>query len=144
METNKRPLVGTRWAVALVVTAFLVSVVHYADNVANYAEYPQPPADAFLPAPSATVIAISWVVFTVLGISGLVLFLRRRLVPAVVCLALYSGSGLIGIGHYTVPGALDMIWWRHLHVVVDIAVGVSLLCFALWAFLANRPASLKA
>ncbi|KQP25497.1 hypothetical protein [Aeromicrobium sp. Leaf272] len=129
---------GAATAIALVSVAFAVSAVHYLDNVVNYADYPQPEPGATLPTPSAALIAAAWFTFTALGTSGLVLFLRRRLVPAVVCLALYSSSGLIGVGHYTVPGALDMPWWRQLHVVVDIALGVLLLSFALWAFLANR------
>jgi hypothetical protein len=129
---------GTRVAVALVSLAVVVSVVHYVDNVVNYADYPVPDPTAPVPAPSAAVIAVAWFVFTAFGAAGLVLFLRGRLVPAVVCLALYSGSGLIGIGHYTVAGALDMPWWRQAHVLADIALGLALLSFALWAFLANR------
>ena len=44
-------------------------------------------------------------------------------------------SGLIGFGHYTVPGATDMVWWRQTHVVVDIVCGIAILGFALWAAL---------
>ena len=44
-------------------------------------------------------------------------------------LAFYSGSGLVGIGHYTVPGAMDMPVFRHAHVVADIALGVAMLVF---------------
>jgi hypothetical protein len=44
-----------------------------------------------------------------------------------------SVSGLLGFGHYTAPGAFDMVWWRQLHVVVDIVCGVAILGFALWA-----------
>ena len=40
---------------------------------------------------------------------------------------------LIGIGHYTVPGATDMVWWRQAHVVADIVCGAAVFGFALWA-----------
>jgi hypothetical protein len=134
---------GTRTAVLLVSLALAVSVVHYVDNVVNYADYPVPDASATLPTPSAVVIAVAWCVFTAIGVTGLVLFLRRRLVPAVVCLSLYSGSGLIGVGHYTVPGALDMPWWRQAHVVADICLGIALLAFALGTFMANRDRGVR-
>ena len=138
-DAATRPLRGTSAGVALVVVAFLVSVVHYADNVLSYDDYPQPAPGSAIPSPPVEVVAGDWFVFTAFGLTGLALLLRRRVVPAAVCLAVYSGSGLVGVGHYTVPGALDMVWWRQLHVVVDIAVGIALLGFAWWVFQANRP-----
>lgn len=49
------------------------------------------------------------------------------------CLSVYSGSGLVGIGHYTVPGATDFTWFRQTHIVADILCGVAILAFAVWA-----------
>jgi hypothetical protein len=127
---------ATRVLLLLLGAAFVVSVVHYVDNVANYADYPQPGPDD-PPAPSAPLIAVAWFVFTAFGLVGLVLYLRGRVVPAALCLTAYSISGLIGVGHYTVPGATDMVWWRQAHVVADILLGLGVLGFALW--LAARP-----
>lgn len=110
--------------------AIAVSVVHYADNYGNYGDYPSGGA---LPAPSAGLILASWFAFTAAGVAGYVLYRRGRLDLAPVLLAVYAGSGLVGLGHYTVPGALDMPWWRHAHVVADIACGVLVLAFALRA-----------
>ena len=115
-------------------TAVGVSVVHYADNVANYDDYPQPDGGF---APSQAVIAASWFAFTAFGLAGYRAFLRGRLRPAAVLLAVYSGSGLVGLGHYTVPGAEDMPWWRHAHVTADIVLGAAMLAFAAWA--GRRP-----
>lgn len=103
---DRRP----RLLVALLATAFVVSVVHYVDNYVNFADFPQPDSDSSLPAPGRTLIGLSWFVFTGLGVAGLVLYLRGRIVPAALALAAYSGSGLIGIGHYLVPGATHMVW----------------------------------
>lgn len=112
-------------------TAVAVSVVHYVDNVVNYADYPQPgPGD--LPAPSAATIGAAWFVLTAFGVAGLLLFLRGRVVPAAACLTVYSVSGLVGFAHYSVPGATEMVWWRQTHVVTDIALGLAVLGFALW------------
>ncbi|MFC5731151.1 MULTISPECIES: hypothetical protein [Nocardioides] len=113
--------------------AVLVSVVHYVDNYVNYRDYPVPGPDAPVPAPSATLIAVAWFVFTASGGLGAMLWLRRRITGASIALAGYSVSGLIGVAHYTAPGAFDMVWWRQAHVVVDIGCGIGVLLFALWA-----------
>ncbi|HUP99876.1 MAG TPA: hypothetical protein VM093_05390 [Aeromicrobium sp.] len=129
---------ATRVLLGLLAVAFVVSVIHYIDNVVNYADYPEPVADG-PPAPAATVIAVAWFVFTAAGGIGLWLWFRRRILGAALALTLYSVSGLIGIGHYTVPGALQMPWWRQAHVIVDIVCGVAVLGFVVWA-LARREA----
>lgn len=129
---------ATRALFALLGVAFVVSVVHYLDNYVNYSDYPQPePGD--LPAPSAAVIGVSWFVFTACGVLGAWWWLHGRRVAAAVALAVYSVSGLIGVGHYLVPGATDMPLWRQAHVVVDIACGVAVLAFASWAVLTQQP-----
>ena len=125
---------ATRVLLWLLGFAFVVSVIHYVDNFVNYADYPAPEPGALL-APTAVVIAVSWFVFTAAGLSGLWLWFRRSIVGAALALASYSVSGLIGIGHYTVPGAIGMPWWRHTHVVVDILCGIAVLGFAAWAIL---------
>jgi hypothetical protein len=109
--------------------AIAVSVVHYVDNVVNYDAYPDPSSG---PAPSQGLIAVSWFLFTGFGIAGFVLLTRGRVAAAALCLAFYSGSGLVGFGHYTVDGATDMVWWRQLHIVADIVLGLAMLAFAVW------------
>lgn len=113
--------------------AVLVSVVHYVDNYVNYDDYPVPAADSSLPVPSAALVAFGWFLFTACGAVGLLLWFRRHITTSAIFLTGYSLSGLIGIAHYTVPGATDMLWWRQLHVVTDIACGFAVLAFALWA-----------
>lgn len=118
-------------------TTFVVSVVHYVDNVVNYADYPQPgPGEP--PAPSATLIGAAWFLFTASGLLGIRLFRRGRIVPAAWALAGYAVSGLIGLGHYTVSGATSMPWWRQAHVVADVLCGVLILGFAVWSVVALR------
>ncbi|WP_408897969.1 hypothetical protein ACJ5H2_02405 [Nocardioides sp. R1-1] len=113
--------------------AVLVSVVHYLDNYVNYDDYPVPDPDAAVPAPSATLVAVGWFVFTAFGALGLLLWLRRHITSAAVALTAYSLSGLVGIAHYTVPGAGEMVWWRQAHVLTDIVCGAAVFGFALWA-----------
>lgn len=127
-----------RLLLVLFATAFVVSVVHYADNVVNYADYPQP-GPSGPPAPSATLIGAAWFLFTALGLIGIGLFARGRIVPAAWALTGYAISGLVGLGHYTVPGATAMPWWRQAHVVADILCGLLILGFAFWSVVALRP-----
>ena len=124
---------ATRVLCWLLGIAVLVSVVHYADNYVNYDDYPVPDPDSSLPVPSAAIVAIGWFVFTAFGAVGLLLWFRRHITSAAIALTAYSVSGLIGIAHYLVPGATDMVWWRQTHVVADILCGAAILGFALWA-----------
>jgi hypothetical protein len=117
-------------------TAVAVSIVHYTDNFLGYDSYPHPDSG---PDPSKALIPVGWVVFTAFGVAGYLLFRRRRIKPALLCLAAYSGSGLIGIGHYTVAGMTDAVWWRQAHVVADILAGTAMLAFVVWAALRLRP-----
>ena len=123
---------ATRILLWLIGTAFVVSVVHYTDNYVNHGDYPQPGRDALL-APSAAQFVGAWFVFTALGVLGLWLWFRGRIVAACVALTGYSVSGLIGFGHYSVTGATDMVWWRQTHIVADILCGIAILAFAIWA-----------
>lgn len=127
-----------RVARVLLLVAIAVSIVDYVDNTVNYAAYPRPTSG---PAPSQGVIAPARFICTAFGIAGYVFLTRARVTGAAICLAVYSGSGLIGIGHYTVPGATSMVWWRQAHIVADIACGVAVFAFAVWLARRERAVS---
>jgi hypothetical protein len=127
---------ATRTLFVLMSAALVISVIHYVDNVVNYADYPQPGTDD-LPAPPAQIIAVSWFAFTAAGAAGLWAWLRRRIVLSAVALMTYAVSGLVGIGHYLVPGATNMAWWRQAHVIADIGCGAAIFGFAVWAVCAR-------
>jgi hypothetical protein len=121
--------------------AVVVSIVHYSDNYVNYHDFPQPRSG---PNPSAGLVLGAWFGFTAAGLAGYLLFRRRPSDLALLLLAAYSGSGLVGIGHYLVPGATSMPWWRQAHVSLDIACGVAMFSFAIWAARARRRGSASA
>ncbi len=118
--------------------AVIVSIAHYADNSLNFADF-EPPPD-YIPSSAAIVVGF-WVVFTAAGLAGYLLFRRRPSDLSLALLAFYSGSGLIGIGHYLVPGAFSMPWWRQLHVIADVACGIAILAFVLWVARARRSSA---
>lgn len=114
-------------------TAVVVSIVHYTDNYANYSDYPHGTG----PEPSAAVILGAWFVFTPLGLAGYLLYRRGRIRTGSMFLLAYSGSGLVGIGHYAlVSGMTAQPAWRQAHVIADVLLGASIAAFALWSILA--------
>ncbi len=108
--------------------AFVVSIVHYADGVANFSAYPK---SETIPNPSATVIGLAWLAFTAMGVAGYLRYRRQVDTPALLLLAAYSGSGLIGVLHYSIASAVDMAWWRHAHIAADVLCGVAIFAFVL-------------
>jgi hypothetical protein len=111
--------------------AVAVSVVHYTDNYVNYGAYPQSESS---PEPARWLVGVSWFVFTAVAALALRSHRRGAHALAAVSLGVYSLSGLIGLGHYTVPGATEMVWWRQAHVLADIVLGavVLVLAVAVW------------
>jgi uncharacterized membrane protein YccC len=114
---------------AVFFAAVVSSVVHYTDNYLAFDEFPNGGPG---PAITEDAIWIAWLVFTAFGVAGYVLYRRGATVPAAALLAVYSLSGLIGVGHYTAPGMSELAWWRHVHIGVDIACGAAVLAFAIW------------
>jgi uncharacterized membrane protein len=120
---------GMRILRPLLLFAIAVSIVHYVDNTFNYDDFPQPTSG---PAPSQGLVAFAWFFFTAFGIAGYLLLARARVTAAAIALAVYSGSGLVGIGHYLVKGATDMPAWRQAHVIADILCGIAMITLAFW------------
>jgi hypothetical protein len=106
------------------------SIVHYSDNYLAFDRFPNGG-----PAPEITADAIwiAWVVFTAFGVAGYVAYRRGELRKGAALFAVYSLSGLIGLGHYTAPGMSELAWWRHVHVWVDVLCGAAVLAFAVWS-----------
>jgi hypothetical protein len=109
----------------VLLTAFLLSIVHYVDNTIRFADYSPDPG--FITRP---VIPISWVVFTAFGAWGYVQLRRGRDGLAAIGLAVYSGSGLIGPLHYTAVSPSDFDWFQNLFVVLDTAAGLAVFAIA--------------
>ena len=121
---------ATRTLHGLLALAILVSIVHYTDNFLNIGQYPR---SATLPNPPSWVIPAAWLLFTSAGLAGARLFAEGRISAACILLAVYSGSGLIGFAHYIYGDTSRLAWWRHVHICSDIACGIAIFAFAMWA-----------
>jgi hypothetical protein len=127
---------AVRILTVILAVAVVVSIVHYTDNYVNFHDYPQSNASRSASSPAG--ILVAWFAFTAAGLAGYLLFRRSASNRALTLLAAYSGSGLVGIAHYLVPGATSMPWWRQAHVGFDIACGIAVLAFVMWAARARR------
>jgi hypothetical protein len=112
-------------------TAVAVSIVHYTDNFLSYDDYPHGTGLE----PSAGVVLGAWFVLTPFGLAGYLLYMRGRIRAGAMLLVVYSTSGLVGIGHYTVAGMTDEPVWRQAHVVADVLLGAGIFAFAVWSIL---------
>ena len=133
-----RRVEARRFPVFLVGTAAVLSLVHYADNYLNYDLYPQDP-DAAVEV-TRDMVWISWLVFFAFAVAAWRLWQRGRIAAACVCLAVFSISGLISLGHYTAPGMSELAAWRHVFIWVDITLGAAILAFAVRAALSGARA----
>lgn len=119
--------------------AIPLSVIHYTDNYTAYEVYPK--ASAVGIEVTQGLVGISWFVFTFFGLLGYWLYRRGRIVAGCVCLVVYSTTGLISIGHYSVPGMSELAWWRHVSIWIDVTLGAAVLLFAVWS---TMPSHLRA
>lgn len=117
--------------------AVTVSVIHYADNTIRWDDFvPADPDDLTLSFIERWTIPVSWVVFTACAVMGYRAYRQHRWPAAAAWLAAYSGSGLIGIGHYVDIPVSQLSAFQNAHVVVDIVLGALVLAFAVWVALA--------
>ena len=132
--STQAPDRATRWLRILMAVSIVVSIVHYADNYLRFDRYALTP-NGLVTEP--LVIPTAWLVFTVIGVLGYVMYTRRRWWQAVACLAVYSLSGLVSVGHYTEgpPSAFNAV--QNVLIVTDLLAGLGIVAFALWLMLAR-------
>jgi hypothetical protein len=120
---------------AVFFAAVASSIVHYSDNYLAFERYPEGGAG---PDIGADTIWIAWILFTAFGIAGYLAHRRGQIRAGAALLAVYSLSGLIGLGHYTAPGTSALAWWRHVHIWVDVLCGAAVLAYAAWSVRGSR------
>ncbi len=109
-------------------TAVALSAVHYYDNTVRFEDYTGgESSDGLITRP---VIPISLALFTLAGIAGyraLKAGHRRR---AGLLLAVYSVSGLIGIGHYTTMSPREFSAFQNTFIALDFLAGLAVFIVA--------------
>ena len=106
----------------------LLSVVHYIDNTVRFDDYTGGrSSDGFVTRP---MIPISWVLFTAAGVAGYRALKAGNRQGGGWLLALYSVSGLIGIGHYTTVSPSEFNAFQNTFIALDFLAGLAVLLLA--------------
>lgn len=127
-----------RFPTLLVSTAAALSLIHYGDNYLNFDLYPQ---EGALIEISRDLVWIGWLFYAGFALAAYFLWRRGRIAAACMCLAVFSISGLISLGHYTAEEMSQLAAWRHVFIWVDITLGAAILAFAVRTALALMPGS---
>ena len=107
----------------VLVTAVLLSAVHYYDNTVRFEDYTggKTSASGFITRP---VIPISLVLFTIAGVVGYRALKAGNRRLAGWGLALYSVSGLIGVAHFTTVSPSDFSAFQNTFIALDFLAGL--------------------
>ncbi|MGL4618029.1 hypothetical protein [Chroococcidiopsis sp.] len=111
--------------IALLIINAISTILHYTDNFLYYDKYPQP---TWITPDS---IYLAWIVLTIFGVVGYVLYVKGIFWAAYVCLGVYSITGLSSPGHYFYAAQNIFTGKMHLLIWTDAIAGISLLIFIL-------------
>jgi hypothetical protein len=120
---------------AILAASMLSTAIHYTDNFVAIDRYPGP-KDLY----TATRIAIviSWPLLTWIGLMGYRRYRERRETEAHVCLAVYSVTGLVTMGHFAF-GNPKIPAFFYATLFTDFVAGLAVLGFVLWSARMTRP-----
>jgi hypothetical protein len=121
-----------RVLIGLVMANVVTSILHYVDNIANFAHYPEP---SWL---NPHLIDMAWFVMTPFGILGCWLFGRGWRRAAHLCLYLYAIMGLLVLGHYLIAPPWELSFKINLFIVAEAVTALVLATFTAWLQLAGR------
>ena len=121
-----------RWVVLGTVA---LTLFHFTDNAINVDTYPK--AD-WQPDWFDIVVAAAWVLYTAVGVAGLVLYGRERLRAAHACLLIYGYLVISSLGHFLYGSPAELTTRGVISVFVDVAAGSVVIAVTLWSILARR------
>jgi len=120
---------------AVVGTSIVLTLFHFTDNFVSIDTYPAP---SWQPDWFEWVVALSWPLFTLLGIQGYRHYRDGDFARAHVFLVFYSYTGLVSLGHFLYGGPGELTTRAVISVFVDAVVGSAVLAVALWSIAARR------
>jgi hypothetical protein len=123
---------AVRW---IVIGTIALTLFHFTDNAVNIDSYPKA---GWQPGWFDWVVAAAWVLYTAVGVAGLVLYQRARFRAAHACLVIYGLLVVSSLGHF-LYGSPDELTTRGLiSVLVDAVAGSVVVAVALWSILARQ------
>jgi hypothetical protein len=136
-EAQRRSLTVLRTFLA---AEMLSTAIHYTHNFVAVNRYPGP-RDLYTP--TRVAIVLSWPLLTWIGLIGYRRFREGRLQEARVCLAVYSLTGLVTLGHF-IYGNPQIPAFFYATLFTDALTGLAVLAFALWSASSAGPPQAEA
>ncbi len=119
----------------VVALSVVVTLFHFTDNFIYVDDYPQP--DWI----NAAVVAISWPLFTAVGLAAIYFYKRGNLALAHPLLVGYAYTGISSLGHFLSGPPGELTTRGLVSVLMDGTVGFAVLGVAIWSILAHREAA---
>jgi hypothetical protein len=125
---NGKKIRHTLLLILLIINVVSTSL-HYTDNFLNNDKYPEP---AWI---TPNGVYISWIVLTLFGVAGYLLYVKNAFWIAYLCLGIYSITGISSTAHYFFPATEPFSLKMNVLIWFDAIAGTSLLIFTLWSAL---------
>jgi hypothetical protein len=107
-------------------TALLLSLVHYIDNTVRYDDYTGGKS-SFITRP---MIPLSFVLFVAAGLAGYRALKQGNRTKGGWLLAVYSISGLVGVGHFSTVPPSDFSAFQLTFITLDFLAGLAVFVLA--------------
>ena len=120
---------------AILAASILSTAIHYTHNFIAVSDYPGPKS---LYTVTRVAIVISWPLLTAIGLLGYRRYREGRLREAHVCLAVYSITGIVTLGHF-IYGNPKIPALFYATLFTDFLTGLAVLSFALWSASVMTP-----
>ena len=113
----------------LLIINIVITAFHYTDNFINFSDYPAP---EWMTPQS---IYQSWIILTIIGITGYIFYCKNNLWLAYTCLSIYSLTGMFSPGHYVFKTTENFSLKMHIFIWLDFIAGISMVSFIIWSIL---------
>ncbi|ABW29573.1 hypothetical protein [Acaryochloris marina] len=123
----------TRGLLALLVVCIVTSILHYADNVLFFDQYPEP--TWFNP----SLVDFLWFVMTPIGIAGYICWKQERRSLALGLLYLYVAMGQLTLGHYVYAPIWDLTWKMNSLILLESLTALIFGAYVGWLQVRTAP-----
>jgi hypothetical protein len=121
---------------AILTASILSTAIHYTHNFIAVNRYPGPGGSFYTVVRVA--IVIGWPLLTAIGLTGYRRYRERRYQEARVCLAVYSLTGLVTMGHFAY-GNPHIPAFFYATLFTDFLCGLAVLAFVVWSANVAEP-----
>jgi hypothetical protein len=119
----------------ILAAGILSTAIHYTHNFVAVNRYPGPKD---LDTATRVAIVVAWPLLTFIGLTGYRRYRERRYREAHVCLAMYSITGIVTLGHF-LYGNPRVPAFFHATLFTDAITGFAMLAFVLWSANSGTP-----